>query len=85
MDMTGLIENLARFIPFLVTVAAVLMLLALIDGFLRRRLRALLRKQQKRPGRGQSRADHRRWPNAFFAEAGLFALHTAWQDARHPR
>ncbi len=56
-----------------------------LDGFLRRRLRALLRKQQKRPGRGQSRADHRRWPNAFFAEAGLFALHTAWLAARRSR
>ncbi len=56
-----------------------------LDGFLRRRLRALLRKQEKRPGRGQCRADHQRWPNAFFAEAGLFALHTAWLAARHPR
>ena len=28
-----------------------------------------------------------RWyrPNAFFANAGLLALHTAWQDARHSR
>ena len=56
-----------------------------LDGFTRRRLRAILRKQEKRPGRGRCRADHRRWPNAFFAEAGLFALHTAWHDARHSR
>jgi RNA-directed DNA polymerase len=56
-----------------------------LDGFLRRRLRALLRKQQKRPGLGICRADHQRWPNAFFANAGLFALHTAWQAARQPR
>ena len=56
-----------------------------LDGLIRRRLRALLRKQQKRPGRGICRADHQRWPNAFFANAGLFALHTAWQAARQSR
>jgi RNA-directed DNA polymerase len=55
------------------------------DQFIRRRLRALLRKQQKRPGAGHCLADHQRWPNAFFAAAGLFTLSTAWQSARHPR
>ena len=53
-----------------------------LDGFLRRRLRALLRKQEKRPGMGRCLADQRRWTNAFFAEAGLFALHRAWQTER---
>jgi RNA-directed DNA polymerase len=56
-----------------------------LDKFIRRRLRALLRKQEKRPGFGRCRADHRRWPNVFFAQAGLLALHTAWLDARHSR
>jgi RNA-directed DNA polymerase len=56
-----------------------------LDGFIRRRLRALLRKQTKRPGFGLCPLDSQRWPNAFFAEAGLFALHTAWQIARHSR
>jgi RNA-directed DNA polymerase len=56
-----------------------------IDGFVRRRLRAVLRKQHKRPGSGRTPLDHRRWPNAFFATAGLFALHAAWQTARHSR
>jgi len=56
-----------------------------IDGFVRRRLRAFLRKQQKRPGAGVCLADHQRWPNAFFADAGLFATHTAWQSARQSR
>ena len=57
-----------------------------LDQFVRRRLRALLRKQGKRPGLGQCRADHQRWPNAFFAQAGLLALHTAWlTSARHSR
>lgn len=45
-----------------------------VDGFVRRRLRALLRKQQKRPGAGRCHADHLRWPNAFFAAAGLFTM-----------
>lgn len=56
-----------------------------LDKLIRRRLRSLLRKQQKRPGFGRCRADHQRWPNTFFAQAGLFALHAAWLAARHPR
>lgn len=56
-----------------------------LDKLVRRRLRALLRKQEKRPAFGRCLADHRRWPNDFFAQAGLFALHTAWLAARHPR
>jgi RNA-directed DNA polymerase len=58
---------------------------ATMDGFVRRRLRALLRKQEKRPGFGLCLADHQRWTNDFFAQAGLFALETAWQAARHSR
>ena len=56
-----------------------------LDGLIRRRLRALLRKQQHRPGSGKSFADHHRWPNTFFAQAGLLALYPAWQTARHSR
>jgi len=56
-----------------------------LDKFIRRRLRAILRKQEKRPGFGRCRADHQRWPNAFFAQAGLLALHTAWLTARPSR
>ena len=56
-----------------------------LDGLVRRRLRALLRKREKRPGFGRCLADQMRWTNAFFADAGLFALHTAWQNARRPR
>ena len=44
------------------------------DGWLRRRLRALLRKREKRPGYGLSEADSRRWPNRWFAGQGLFSL-----------
>lgn len=53
-----------------------------VDGFIRRRLRALLRKQQKRPGFGRCQADQVRWPNAFFAEMGLFTMAEAHAAAR---
>jgi RNA-directed DNA polymerase len=57
-----------------------------LDKFIRRRIRSILLKQQKKQsGFGLSRAHHQRWPNAYFANAGLLALHTAWQTARHPR
>ena len=56
-----------------------------IDKMIRRRLRSFLRKQEKRPGFGRCREDQQRWPNAFFAQAGLLALHTAWLTARHSR
>jgi RNA-directed DNA polymerase len=49
----------------------------LLDGFIRRRLRSLLRQQQKRPGFGRCHTDYRRRPNAFFAEQGLFTLFEA--------
>ena len=56
-----------------------------MDGFIRRRLRSLLRKQQKRPGRGGTADDHRRWPNAYFAELGLFTMTEAHALASQPR
>ena len=56
-----------------------------LDGFIRRRLRAVLRKQKKRPGSGITGKDHRQWPNAFFAEHGLFTMHQAYVLARQSR
>ena len=56
-----------------------------LDGFIRRRLRAMLRKQEKRPGRGNTRSDTRRWSNTFFATAGLFTLAGAWWHASQSR
>lgn len=44
------------------------------DGWLRRRLRAMLRKREKRPAYGISQNDSRHWPNRWFAEQGLFSL-----------
>jgi RNA-directed DNA polymerase len=60
-------------------------LFGVLDGFVRRRLRAIRRKQEKRPGLGCCKADHRRWPNAFFAAHGLSTLHSAYVQARHSR
>jgi RNA-directed DNA polymerase len=48
-----------------------------IDGLVRRRLRAILRKQEKRPGMGRCLDDHLRWPNTFFATQGLFTITAA--------
>ena len=56
-----------------------------LDSFIRRRLRAILRKQDKRGGVGLCPADSLRWPNAFFAQAGLFTLKEAHLAARNPR
>jgi RNA-directed DNA polymerase len=57
-----------------------------LNGFIRRRLRALLLKQKKkRSGFGRNQTAHRLWPNAFFAQAGLLDLYGAWCAARHPR
>jgi len=47
-----------------------------LDGWIRMRLRSILRKRQGRSGRGRG-ADHHRWPNAYFTEQGLFNLTTA--------
>ena len=56
-----------------------------IDGCVRRRLRAVLRRRYKRPGSGRTLKDHQRWPNAFFAAQGLFTLHEAYVQASQSR
>jgi len=56
-----------------------------IDGFARRRLRAILRKREKRPGMGKCFDDHLRWPNTFFAAQGLFTITAARMSASQPR
>lgn len=56
-----------------------------IDQFVRRRLRAILRKQAKRPGMGRCLQDHKQWPSEYFAEAGLFTMHEARKKACQSR
>ena len=51
-----------------------------LDSWTRMRLRSILRRRSKRKGRGRGR-DHQRWPNAFFAERGLFLLAAAHAEA----
>jgi RNA-directed DNA polymerase len=47
-----------------------------MDGWLRGRLRSILRKRRKGKGRGRGR-DHQRWNNRYFAKLGLFCLEAA--------
>jgi RNA-directed DNA polymerase len=51
-----------------------------IDGWVRKRLRSILRKREKRKGCGHGR-DHNRYPNVYFAAAGLITL----QSITHPQ
>lgn len=44
-----------------------------LDGYIRGRLRSILRKRAGRSGRGRG-LDHHRYPNAFFADHGLLSL-----------
>jgi RNA-directed DNA polymerase len=55
-----------------------------LDGWIRRRLRSLLRKRRKLKGMSRHGADEKRWPNAYFAEQGLFSLKTAHEMYVNP-
>jgi len=44
-----------------------------LDGWIRGRLRAILRRRSHRRGRSNGK-DHQRWPNVFFQEHGLFSM-----------
>ena len=48
-----------------------------LDGWIRRRLRSLLRKRQGLKGISRHGADEARWPVSYFAEQGLFSLRAA--------
>ena len=54
-----------------------------VDGWVRMRLRSILRKRAGRAGRGRGR-DHQRWPNLFFAKQGYFSLEAAFAAVRQP-
>jgi len=51
-----------------------------LDGWVRMRLRSILRKRSGRKGRGRGR-DNQRWPNSYFAKLGLFSLVAAQAQA----
>jgi RNA-directed DNA polymerase len=44
-----------------------------IDGWIRMRLRSILRNRRGLEGRGRGK-DHQRWPNRYFTKLGLFCL-----------
>jgi len=52
-----------------------------IDGYVRGRLRSILRRRRKRKGRAKGK-DHYRWPNTYFSAVGLFSLKQAHTAAR---
>jgi RNA-directed DNA polymerase len=54
-----------------------------LDGWVRQRLRSVLRKRAGQRGRSRGR-DYQRWPNTFFAERGLYSLHTARASVAQP-
>ncbi len=47
-----------------------------VDGWIRGRLRSILRKRSGGKGRGRG-TDHQHWPNAFFAKHGYYSLEAA--------
>jgi RNA-directed DNA polymerase len=47
-----------------------------LDGWIRMRLRNILRKRLGKEGCGRG-SDHQRWPTKFFAVQGLYSLKTA--------
>ncbi len=50
-----------------------------IDGWIRMRLRSILRKRHGLAGRGRGK-DHQRWPNRYFTKLGLVCLLDARQE-----
>ena len=47
-----------------------------VDGWVRMRLRSILRRRAHRRGRGRG-SDHQRWPNTYFTVRGLFTMTAA--------
>ncbi len=48
-----------------------------LDGLIRRRLRRILLKRHRKHDHNGRGLAHYRWPNAYFAEHGLFSMETA--------
>ena len=51
-----------------------------MDGWIRMRLRSILRRRHGLRGRGRG-TDHQRWPNDYFAKLGYFSLKAAHDSA----
>jgi RNA-directed DNA polymerase len=50
-----------------------------MDGWIRGRLRSILRKRHGGDGRGRG-SDQQKWPNRYFHDLGLFNLEQAWES-----
>jgi RNA-directed DNA polymerase len=58
----------------------------LIDGFVRRRLRAILCRRHRRAHQfGRNLWASKKWPNVFLAQQGLFTMVEAYAAASQPR
>ena len=55
-----------------------------LDGLIRRRLRRILLKRHRRHDHNGRGSAHYRWPNAYFAELGLFSMEAAHLRLRQP-
>ena len=53
-----------------------------LDGWIRRRLRTILRRRKRQRGQAKTMRDDIRWPNAYFEEQGLITLESAIVEAR---
>jgi RNA-directed DNA polymerase len=56
----------------------------MLDGYIRKRLRNILRRRNGMKGYGQG-LDHQRWPNTYFTGQGLMSLAQAFDAARQSR
>jgi len=54
-----------------------------LDGWIRMRLRSILRRRMGKKGRGRG-SDHQRWPNKYFAKQGLYSLVVAHARSCQP-
>ena len=52
-----------------------------VDRYIRGRLRSILRRRERRTGKGRGR-DHQKWPNSYFTAMGLICLKQAHRAAR---
>ncbi len=50
-----------------------------VDGWVRMRLRSVLRKRQGKRGKGRG-IDHYKWPNRYFENLGQFSLEQAHEE-----
>lgn len=50
-----------------------------LDGFIRRRMRRILRKRIRKRGTGRNKTDHKKWSNAWFQSQGYVSLYSMYE------